>query len=232
MILTQSMKIIGHRGAAGLALENTIEAIKAGVEAGADGIEIDVRRTTDGHLVLCHDKTTGRVGSRNLEVSKHTLKELQSFKLKNGEHLPTLEDALKATAGKATLVIEGKGHGWAAILIDVLQKNARKNSVAVISFNYQELKAFHKQLPDIPVYALASVDPFRAISVAKNNGFAGVDLGYWLVHPLTSVLARWAGLEVFTFTINNFLLAKYMAKLHPGIAITTNYPDKLRSKTR
>jgi glycerophosphoryl diester phosphodiesterase len=49
------MLIIGHRGAAGLAPENTMAAIAAGIEAGSDMIEIDVRLTRDNQLVVIHD---------------------------------------------------------------------------------------------------------------------------------------------------------------------------------
>src|SRR5688572_24217312 len=56
------MKIIGHRGAAGIALENTAESIKAALALPIDGMEIDVRRTKDGHLVVIHDEDTSRIG--------------------------------------------------------------------------------------------------------------------------------------------------------------------------
>ena len=49
------MLIIGHRGAAGLAPENTMEAFRAGFEAGADMMELDVRLTADKRLVVIHD---------------------------------------------------------------------------------------------------------------------------------------------------------------------------------
>ncbi|TMK20451.1 MAG: glycerophosphodiester phosphodiesterase, partial [Actinobacteria bacterium] len=49
------MQVIGHRGAAALGPENTIAAVEAGLAAGADGVEIDVRRTADGVVVLMHD---------------------------------------------------------------------------------------------------------------------------------------------------------------------------------
>ncbi len=47
--------IIAHRGASGLAPENTLPAFRAAIEAGADGIELDVHLTRDGHLAVHHD---------------------------------------------------------------------------------------------------------------------------------------------------------------------------------
>lgn len=55
------MKIIGHRGAAGLALENTLESLRAGINAGAHSIEFDVRLTKDGEVVLCHDSDLKKI---------------------------------------------------------------------------------------------------------------------------------------------------------------------------
>ena len=59
------MKIIAHRGAAGLALENTLESIKAALKLPVYAIEIDVRRTADGELILLHDHHTGHVSKKN-----------------------------------------------------------------------------------------------------------------------------------------------------------------------
>ncbi|MCE9537534.1 MAG: glycerophosphodiester phosphodiesterase, partial [Nitrospirae bacterium] len=51
---------IGHRGAAGHAPENTLEAIHKGIALGVDFVEIDVRRTADGVLVALHDESVSR----------------------------------------------------------------------------------------------------------------------------------------------------------------------------
>ena len=101
------MKVIGHRGAAGLALENTLEAIQAGIAAGVDGIEFDVHLTSDSHFVLCHDPTLKRVSSHDTAIEKTTLKDLRALRLSNGERIPTLQEALEA-CGKVPVVVEGR----------------------------------------------------------------------------------------------------------------------------
>ncbi len=55
------MKIIGHRGVAGLALENTLPGLELARLLGVDAIEFDVRMTNDEHIVLCHDNSLSRV---------------------------------------------------------------------------------------------------------------------------------------------------------------------------
>lgn len=70
--------ILGHRGASGLAPENTLEAFRHAVEQGADGIEYDVQMSRDGHAVVFHDTTLerttradGPLGARDLDVLEH-----------------------------------------------------------------------------------------------------------------------------------------------------------------
>ncbi|WP_420111522.1 glycerophosphodiester phosphodiesterase [Pseudactinotalea sp.] len=53
--------LIGHRGAPGLAPENTIESLELAQRAGADAVEIDVRTSADGRPVLLHDRTFERL---------------------------------------------------------------------------------------------------------------------------------------------------------------------------
>ena len=69
------MLIIGHRGAAGLAPENTIDAMAAGIAAGADMLELDVRLTRDGVPVVAHDNRLLRTHHQNESISHLTYTE-------------------------------------------------------------------------------------------------------------------------------------------------------------
>jgi glycerophosphoryl diester phosphodiesterase len=68
---------LAHRGASALAPENTIEAFRLAVEAGAGGLELDVHMTSDGHIVVIHDATVDRTTSGTGAVSEMTLDELR-----------------------------------------------------------------------------------------------------------------------------------------------------------
>jgi len=219
------MKIIGHRGAAGIALENTLESIRSAIAAGVDAIEIDVRLTKDKYLVLSHDFSTGRLSKSDVVISDATLEELQTVKLSNGRRIPTLEEAIK-TVGDTPLIVEAKGGGWAQILADVLDKHPRKD-IRVIAFDHDGLTDFHELRPDIPVYALDRWSPFDAVQTAQARGFAGVDLNFWVLNPLAYRLARNVGLDIIVFTVNHVWIARFLKWLYPEISITTNNPDKL-----
>lgn len=69
----------GHRGARGLAPENTLAAMEAGLAAGADVLEFDVQRTRDGHQVVIHDETVDRTSEGSGAVAELTLAELKAL---------------------------------------------------------------------------------------------------------------------------------------------------------
>ena len=75
------MRIIGHRGARRRALENTIDALRAAFEEGADGVEFDVRLSGDGELVVWHDDDLGAWGGSAAPIRRQTWRELRGVKL-------------------------------------------------------------------------------------------------------------------------------------------------------
>jgi glycerophosphoryl diester phosphodiesterase len=83
---------IGHRGAAGHAPENTLAAVRQGIELGVDFVEIDVRRTADGVLVALHDATVNRTTYR-LEKSGSSMPETGSVSRRLKRCSRWLEDA-------------------------------------------------------------------------------------------------------------------------------------------
>lgn len=228
------MKIIGHRGAAGLALENTLESIKAAIDAGVDAVEIDIRTTKDNQLVLCHDKNTAGVSKYSYNVNEHPYSKLQKIKLNNGQYMATLEQAIKAAAN-TPLVIEGKDNHWARPLSKSLRSHKNLPGYCVISFNHPELFTFSQLMPDIPVYALENTNPFEVIRTARVLGFSGIDINFWLLNPLTYVLARLHKLDIIVYTVNKTWIMRFIRLLYPDISITTDVPDQfqfLRKKKR
>ena len=87
------VKIIAHRGASGYAPENSIEAIKLAIDMKADFVEIDVRRTRDGKLVVIHDGKVDRVTNGTGYISRLSLKQVRKFRPVSYTHLtlPTTE---------------------------------------------------------------------------------------------------------------------------------------------
>lgn len=117
--------ICAHRGASHTHPENTLAAIDEAVRLGAQQIEIDVRRTTDGHLVLMHDGTVTRTtdaaekfpGKASYQVTDFTLAELQTLDAGRwkdtrfaGEKIPTLKAAIARMPRNVWINLDVKGN--------------------------------------------------------------------------------------------------------------------------
>ena len=99
--------IVAHRGAPKFAHENTIKSFLAAVTLGADMIELDVRKCGDGTLVIFHDPWLSRA-SKTAQISRLTLKEINTRALKKGFTVPTIEEAFCTLSRKTQLDIEIK----------------------------------------------------------------------------------------------------------------------------
>jgi glycerophosphoryl diester phosphodiesterase len=224
------MKIIGHRGAAGLALENSLASIRAALAAGVDAIEIDVRLTKDDQLVLCHDPDLLSVTGKSLTIRDLTLAEIRKLKTLNGEPVPTLIEALQ-TAAPTPIIIELKDPDSAHVLIQLLE-NQSLQSISVASFKHAELGIIKKHYPGITTYALEHTKPFDILHDTYLAGANGIGLNFWLLNPLTYWRARRRQLNVYVYTVNNPFLAWWLSIMYPRVAICTDYPNRLRPRRR
>lgn len=221
------MKIIGHRGAAGLATENTLRAIRAANKAGVDAVEVDIRLSTDGHIVLSHDASLERVFGIETKVSELSKKELGKIKSVDDDHVATLVQAMKEL-GETEIIIEGKSGDWAKPLAEFLLKHPKRQQCSVISFNHQELAVFKGLVPTVPVYVLEHRNSFDALNAARLYNFDGIDINYWSLNPLVYYLAKRNKLKIIVFTVNKPWLARMLSVLYPQISITTNVPHKMQ----
>ena len=158
---TDHMIIIGHRGGAALAPENTLACYRKGIEAGADMIEIDIHLTRDGHVVVCHDQSVDRTTNGKGLIRELTLNEIRQLHIvdRNGnqtnERIPTLEEVfqlfqeVRSNGNPCQLLIEIKRtrniyQGLEEKLLEQIYQNKASNWVTVQSFNDFALEHIHK----------------------------------------------------------------------------------------
>ncbi len=110
--------IVGHRGAAGYEPENTLLSFQKAIEIGVDWIELDVHRSSDGHLMVIHDDTVDRTTRGHGKVSEMTLAELKKLDAGKGQKIPTLQEAIDFMKGKVRVIIEIKQEGTEADVVD------------------------------------------------------------------------------------------------------------------
>lgn len=149
----------GHRGYSARLPENTMPAFAAAIEAGADGIELDVTLTSDGKLVVIHDAALDRTTDGHGPASAKTLAELKALDAGSwlapehaGTRLPTLDEVLDAFGGKTLVNIEIKPEAcrpWNSkddvpgsveqLVLDAVRSRSLMDSVVVSSFDYMAL---------------------------------------------------------------------------------------------
>lgn len=112
---TKNIKIIGHRGAAKLAPENTLAGFEKAVEVGADMVELDIHMTKDGEIVVIHDATLDRTTNGNGAIIEHNFSEIRTLDAGgwydttySGQKVPTLREAMELINGRCQLLIEIK----------------------------------------------------------------------------------------------------------------------------
>jgi len=130
---------IGHRGAAGHAPENTLAAIRKGIDLGADFVEIDVRCTADGVLVALHDSSVSRTTNGRGPINRLSLQDVKALNAGMGESIPTLEEVLHVVAGKTGLMLELKIKGMAQETVEAVQHAGFQEPVIYASFLHDEL---------------------------------------------------------------------------------------------
>lgn len=208
------MKIIGHRGAPALELENTVASFQAAVKLGVDRIELDVHATKDGQYVTVHEDNLERVGGPAKRVSELTYAELQKIALHKGGRVPLLRDVLEAT-GDIPVYVEIKIRGHSEGICKVLDKFP-KRQFWIGSFYHDVVQECQTIRPNIPVSFATNIHPFHAIRKAKESGAYGITL-YYIYLPLVYRAARKAGLHVMVFPLGTSWLLIRLAGLFPRI---------------
>jgi glycerophosphoryl diester phosphodiesterase len=194
--------------------ENSLAGIAAALADGADGVEIDVRATADGELVLMHDDSLQRTTGDPRELSSVTLDELRALRLlplqpyAETEPPPTLAEALQAVAGRAILVVEVKQAGIHDAVASAIRSARAAGWCWIWAFDPAVAAACHEALPEVPValnagrrthehYGYAS-----PLEVAHREGLRAISLDHRLVEPVLVEEAHRGGIEVYTWTVN------------------------------
>jgi glycerophosphoryl diester phosphodiesterase len=216
--------VIAHRGACRQAGENTVEAFRRAVELGADGIELDVRRTADGVLVVHHDAIAD--GRPIIETPRADLP----------EHVPTLAAAVDACSG-AWVNVEIKNDPAdpdfdpddgvaAAVVAELAERDPRR--LMFSSFRLETVDRCRQLTPDVPTaWLVVDVDDDR---IARNVRHGHPAINPWERELTADVIERCrsAGLEVYAWTCNDPGRAVDLATW--GVSgIITDVPDVIRT---
>lgn len=115
------MHIVAHRGLHLDAPENSLAAVAAAIAAGFDRVEVDVRATRDGELVLMHDGTLWRTTNAGGALADLEASALRNIRLADGSAVPTLREAIAHCRGRAVLCVDVKEAMLASPILDLAE---------------------------------------------------------------------------------------------------------------
>ncbi len=149
---TKYVAVISHRGEHLHHPENTMPAFAEAVRVGADYIEVDVRTTADGKLVLMHDATVDRTTNGKGEIAKTTFDEVRALDAGGGARVPTFDEALDYARGKINVYVDVK-QVTAADLVEHIAGHSMTNNVVMyvgarIGKTVQDLEPRLKLMPE------------------------------------------------------------------------------------
>ncbi|NJD99107.1 glycerophosphodiester phosphodiesterase [Thermococcus sp. LS1] len=136
--------VLGHRGYMGKYPENSLLAFRKAVEAGADGIELDVWFTRDGKVIVMHDESIDRTSNLSGKQKEMTLEELKKADIGMGEKIPTLEEVFEVIPKDALINIELKDVDTAREVARIVNENDPER-VMISSFEIEALREYRKQ---------------------------------------------------------------------------------------
>ena len=215
------VRVIGHRGAAGLA-ENTIAAFEEALAQGADGIELDVRQTVDGRLVVVHDSVVG-------ERSVHTTSYEDLIASEEGRLMPLFEEVLEKFGKRTLLDIELKLSGFEEQAVELIRLHTDPEKMLVSAFDAKSLQTVHDLLPEIQLgYSYSRTQDEEARHPAPID----------VVIPQFRLASRELiedvhdeGLQVWAWTVNDD--AEISRLLRLGVdGLITDYPAKIVAALR
>lgn len=225
----EGLQVIAHRGGADAAPESTLPLFRHADSLGADILELDLRRSADGALVVFHDRRVHRVTEDTGRVDRLTLARLQALDAGyrwspdggrthpyrgKGLRIPSLGEFLAAFPGRRVLIELKSGHEDSAQrLCGELRSHGMQSLAIVASFRHRSLSAFREACPEVATSASArEVAVDWGLRALRLDGLVEPDFDAYhvpesagpidLVNPRFVERARRRGLPVQVWTVN------------------------------
>ena len=243
--LARPVYLAGHRGDTEKYNENSVEGVEGAFRGGATHVEIDLRLTADGQIVIMHDATLDRTTNGSGTVSQMTLEEIRKYKiidnvmLAGQSEIPTLEDMLetlkKEEFSDKLMILEIKDNSVQLLeKIDEVfaQYSDIRNRLLFITFYENLLPELAERMPDIPrgfLDSLSSSDFLQRMSPV--NAFIDNIIASELVSVANAEMLRDYGYAVWAWTYDD--AGALVSGMHAGfLGLTANNSGDLASYIR
>lgn len=230
--------IFAHRGASFIFPENTMVAFREALHQRADGIEIDVQLTKDGHPIIMHDEKVNRTTNGQGYIKDFTLEEIKrldagSWKSKRfaGEKVPTLKELfqwVKETSLYINIELKNNIIEYPLLeekILELIADFKIEERIIISSFNHQSLAKVHQLQPSMETAILHMESLFEPCYYVKSFGATSLH-SYWplLLPDFMDEMNR-ESIPVRAFTVNKEKQMKTCLSIGCA-AIITDLPDK------
>lgn len=219
------MRIIGHRGARGLAPENTIASLQKALEHHVDELEFDLRVTKDGVVILHHDRDlTDQQGNKH-RITDCTYEDLLARK----PDLPNFDEVLDTIGHAVPLCIEVKHFEPTAPVVKIIKQRLAKGwkpeYFLLGSKSQKTLREFHAALPEIEKVVIEPFSGVRAVRRAREVSTKRLSMQQlWMWSGFVKAMSR-GGWQLYGYAMNDPKKAVKWARY--GLAgVITDYPDR------
>ena len=232
------MKVFAHRGFSGAYPENTMLAFRKAIEAGADGIELDIHESSDGKLVIIHDESLIRTTGVDKLVSDLTLKELVRIKAAKTKDdafetpIPSFEEFCDFMASNGLFItnVEIKTNNtWYQDIerkaIDMVRSFGLQDRIIFSSFNWISVMRAKALAPDIECGFLYDGQKHEKLAFeTKEAGIQYMHPDYALLDDETVAECKRCNIGLNVWTINTEERMRQLMAWDVNTVIT-NYPD-------
>ncbi|MGE5848955.1 MAG: glycerophosphodiester phosphodiesterase [Candidatus Methylomirabilota bacterium] len=248
----ERLEVHAHRGASGLAPENTLAAFRKALELGVDALEMDLHVTRDGEVVVIHDEKLERTTDGRGCIDELTLDEVKRWDAGGkfapafrGERIPTLREVIelvKATGDtRIRLDLElkyrpdhaGEPKDFEERVLEILRETDYVEQVNVISFHHPSLAKVKTQEPRIRTGLLAGGDkaPPDPVALVRRYQADYYSPSFRHVTPELVEALHHVSIPIVPWTVNEAAEMRRLMALGIGTlagdGIATDFPDRL-----
>lgn len=235
---------IAHRGFSGVYPENTMIAFEKAIEAGCDGIELDVQLTKDGVPVIMHDEKVDRTTDGTGFVKDYTFSKIRKLNAKYRYEkfdifceVPSLREYFELVKDKNIFTnVELKNsvvlyENLEEKVLDLIDEYNLRDRIIISSFNHLSVVKMKKMAPDMKYGFLEESIVLDAATYAKRYGIDYLHPSWQSVTKEYCRQAKEEGIEINTWTVNDLALMKKLQELQVH-GVITNFPDRVKKLQR
>ncbi len=216
--------VVGHRGASGLVLENTILSFQKAIALDIEMVELDVQDTSDGEIVVFHDFDLSRLTGEPFLINDLELREISEIKLAGGLSIPTLKEVLELCHGRIDVNIEIKKPGIENECLEIVRSKGMMDHVIFSSFFQASLNDIRAYDSDIAIGVLIQKIDESYLDYCREIHATSINPPHDILDEENLSRLLSLGIQVLPWTVNEPERIEYLYK--SGVhGIISDYPD-------